>query len=102
MMRLIANTRRCGLWLAAFALLPIRSGAQTLSGEMPKVEGPLTLALAVQVGLRENLMIRAAQSDAQAAAAETRVARSLTRVQVSANTYLTYGDSANIVTTTPN
>jgi outer membrane protein len=100
-MTTVAKSGR-GWLLAALALLPIRSGAQTLSGELPKVEGPLTLAQAVQVGLRENLMIRAAQSEAQAAAAETRVARSLTRVQLSANTYLTYGDSPNIMTTTPN
>lgn len=100
-MRLTANVGRCGLWLAAFALLPIRSGAQTPSGELPKVEGPLTLAQAVQVGLRENLMIRAAQAEAQAAAAETRAARSLMRVQISANTYLTYGDSPNILTSSP-
>ncbi|HZP83285.1 MAG TPA: TolC family protein [Chthonomonadaceae bacterium] len=99
-MTTVAKSGRAWL-LAALALLPIHSEAQTLSDELPKVEGPLTLAQAVQIGLRENLMIRAAQSEAQAAAAETRAARSLTRVQVSANTYLTYGDSPNIVTTSP-
>jgi outer membrane protein TolC len=39
--------------------------------------------------------VRAAQAEAQAAAAESRVARSQTRPQVSANTYLTYGDMPN-------
>src|SRR5690349_10175654 len=100
-MRHIANIGRCGLLWVILALLPIGSEAQIPSDERPKVEGPLTLARAVQVGLRENLMIRAAQSEAQAAAAETRATRSLTRGQVSANTYLTYGDSPNILTTAP-
>ena len=81
-------------------LLAIRGGAQT-SAEIPKVTGPLTLAQAVQVGLRESLVVRAAQSEAKAAAAETRMARSMTRIQISANTYLTYGDSPANITSTP-
>ncbi len=75
--------------------------AQTLGADQPKLAGPLSVARAVQTGLRENLMLRAARADVAAAAAETRVAKSQTRPQVSANTYLSYGDFSNILNTAP-
>lgn len=75
--------------------------AQTLGADRPKLDGPLSVARAVQTGLRENLMLRAARADVSAAAAETRIARSQTRPQVSANTYLSYGDFSNILSTAP-
>src|SRR5438874_764625 len=74
---------------------------QALAVERPRITGPLTLAQAVQTGLRDNLMVRAAQSDVRGAAADTRAARSMTRPQVSANSYLTYGDASNIVGSSP-
>jgi outer membrane protein len=78
------------------------AGAQTLNADRPKVAGPLSVSQAVETGLRENLTLRAAQADVLAAAAATRAARSQTRPQVSANTYVSYGDFGNILSTAPN
>lgn len=89
-----------GLFLVLLSPFPVH--AQTLGEDRPQIRGPLTLAQAVQVGLRENLMIQAAQADVRAAAAETRIARSMTRPQISANSFLTAGDAANIFSTAPN
>jgi outer membrane protein len=96
----VRTGKRC-LFLLFLTLILGRSSAQTVPPQLPKVEGPLTLAQAIQIGLRENLMIRAVQWEAKAAAAETRATRSMTRLQISANTYLTYGDAPNIVSTAP-
>ena len=84
------------------AFAPGKGEAQTLGGDRPQQNGPITLAQAVQMGLRENLMIRAAQADVRAAGAETRIARSQTRPQVSANTTLSFGDANNILYTAGN
>ncbi len=91
-----------GAVLALCASLSVPLGAQTLDGDRPEIKGPLTLAQAVQTGLRENGMVWAAQADLRAAAAETRGARSQTRPQVSANTYLSVGDANNILSTAGN
>lgn len=88
--------------LVLVLLSPFSVHAQTLGGDRPQIRGPLTLEQAVQVGLRANLMIQAAQADVRAAAAETRIARSMTRPQISANSFLTAGDAANIFTTSAN
>ncbi len=74
---------------------------QPLPIERPSIGGPLSLEEAVQTGLRESLLLRAAEADVRVAAAETRAARSMTRSQVSATTYLTHGDSANVVGSSP-
>lgn len=87
--------------VAALALLAAPGKAQTLGDDRPPIQGALTLTQAVQTGLRENLSVRAAQAEAQVAAAEKRVARSQTRPQVSANTYFTYGDTPNIFSSAP-
>jgi outer membrane protein TolC len=86
----------------ALSAVPIRVGAQGLGADRVQIHGSLTLAQAVQTGLRENLMIRAAQSDVKAAAAVTGIVRSQRLPQLSANTYLTYGDFGNIFNATPN
>ena len=78
------------------------AGTQTLGADRPQQSGPLTLAQSVQTGLRENLMIRAANADVRAAGEDTRIARSQTRPQVSANTYLSFGDFNNILYTAGN
>lgn len=70
--------------------------AQTLGGDRPQISGPLTAAQAVQIGLRENLTVRASMADVEAAAAATRIARSQRLLQLSTSTYLTYGDYSNI------
>ena len=75
--------------------------AQTAGADRPKFEGPLSVEQAVRTGLRENLMLRAARADVSAAAAETRIARSQTRPQISANTYVAYGDFSNILSSAP-
>lgn len=99
------NRAFAALTLAAMVcvgLLASAGRAQTLGADRPKIQGPLTLMKAVETGLRENLMVRAARADVKTAAAETRVARSQTQPQVSANTYLSYGDAGNILSTSPN
>lgn len=70
---------------------------QTLGADRPQITGAVTAAQAAQIGLRENLGLRAAQSDVKAAGAETKIAKSQTYPQISANTYLAFGDSNNIL-----
>ena len=94
-------------WRAAACLVlgvsfSYRGEAQTLGTDRPEIRGPLSVEQAVQTGQRENLMARAARLDVEAAAAETRGARSQTRPQVSANTYLSFGDASNILYTAGN
>ena len=86
------------LCVALLNVLPLTNGrAQTLGADRPHIRGPVTIAQAAQIGLRENLTLRAAQSDVKAAGAETRMARSQIQPQISANTYLAFGDSSNIL-----
>lgn len=73
----------------------------TIGSERTAIKGALTLSQAVQTGLRENLMLKAARADVKAAQADTRAARSQTGVQISANTYATVGDMSAIVSTSP-
>lgn len=91
---------------AACLLITAFSGgaacAQTPGGGRVGLKGPLSLSQAVQIGLRENGSVRAAQADIRAAAAETQAVRSQTRPQVSANTYLSIGDASNILSTAGN
>ena len=96
------NAWRVAAYLALGVSFSFRGEAQTLGAGRPEIKGPLSIAQAVQTGRRENLMARAAQSDMEAAAAETRGARSQTRPQVSANTYLSFGDANNILYTAGN
>ena len=80
-------------------LLPTLAAAQSPRADRPQISGSLSLSQAVMTGVRENRMLQVAQADLRAAAAGTRSARSQTRPQASLNTYLTHGDSANIVST---
>ena len=90
------------IFVGISALLPDLVLAQkTIPIERLQITGPLTLEKAVRTGLRENLLIRAAQSDVRAASADTRAARSMTRLQISANTFLTHGDTSNILSSSP-
>ena len=84
------------------SIASMSAGAQTLGADRPQIHGALSVAQAVQTGLRENLMVRAAQADVKAAAAATRSVRSQRLPQLSATTYLTYGDFSNIFSTAPN
>ncbi|MEP6756280.1 MAG: TolC family protein [Chthonomonadales bacterium] len=61
----------------------------------------MSILRAVQTGLRESLLGQAALADVRAAEADTRVARSAIQPQVSANTYATYGNTANILGSSP-
>ncbi len=81
---------------------PASASILALGADRPQQNGPLTLAQAIQIGLRENLMIRAADADVRAAGEDTRIARSQTRPQVSANTTLSFGDYNNILYTAGN
>lgn len=87
------------LWLTIGFYPPVPAVGQTLGADRLQISGSLSVDRAVQIGLQENLMIRASQADARAMAAATGVARSQTRPQLSANTYLSYGDSPNILST---
>jgi outer membrane protein len=78
------------------------AAAQELGSDRQQIGGSLTVAQAVETSLRENLMIRASQADVRASRAGTRIARSQTQAQVSATTYLTFGDFGNIFSTAPN
>ncbi len=78
------------------------SFAQTLGSDRPAISGQLTLESAVKTGLRESLSLLSSQADVKAATAATRIARSQKLPQLSATTYLTYGDFANIYNTPPN
>ncbi len=98
------NTRQqtlaAGMFWLTIGMCPAApAGGQTLGSDRLQISGSLSVDRAVQIGLQENLMIRASRADARAMAAETGVARSQTRPQVSANTYLSYGDSPNILST---
>src|SRR5438094_834623 len=95
-------TRVCLSAVLFSASLLVNAGAQTLGADRPRIQGSLTLSQAVETGLRENLMVRAARSDWKAARAGVRIARSQTMPQISTNTYLTYGDFSNIFSTAPN
>ncbi|MCS6775659.1 MAG: TolC family protein [Chloroherpetonaceae bacterium] len=64
---------------------------QTQSAEVWQ-GGALSVQQAVAIALRDNPQAHAIRAEARAAAADIRFARSQTRPQVSANTYLTYGD----------
>ena len=99
---------RCGMiatFLALSVVWPLCGQGQTvqiLGADRLELKGLLSAAQAVQIGLRENLMARAARSDIDTAAAETRIARSQMRPQMSANTYLALGDANNILYTAGN
>jgi outer membrane protein len=82
--------------------LPKPGEAQTLDADRTQISRSLTLSQAVQVGLRENLTVRAARSDVKAAGAAARIAQSQRLPQLSTTTYLTYGDFSNIFNTAPN
>jgi outer membrane protein len=69
--------------------------------QSPAASGLISLQMAIGIGLRESPAVRAALADARAAAAEKQAARSMTLPQLSANTYLTYGDSSSIFATSP-
>ena len=103
-MRQTKNTRKAVAALTALlgAVLAAPAGAQTLGEDRLQIQGALTVAQAVQTGLHENRMLRASRADVKAAAESTKIARSQTRPQLSANSYLTYGDSSNIFSSAPN
>lgn len=64
---------------------------QTQSAEVWQSRA-VSVQQAVAIALRENPQVHASRAEARAAAADTRMARSQSRPQLSASTYLTYGD----------
>ena len=80
----------------------VNAFAQTPGADRPAISGALTLDSAVKTGLRESLALRVSQADIKSATAATRIARSQKLPQLSATTYLTYGDFANIYNASPN
>ena len=84
------------------ATASVNGFAQNLKADIPAISGALTLDQAVNTGLRESLTLKASLSDIKAASAATRIARSQKLPQLSATTYLTYGDFANIYNASPN
>jgi len=69
--------------------------------EFPRVDGSLSVQEAITVALRHSPAIHAAKFGLSGAQAATRIARSMTRPQVSVNSYLTLGSMANILGTSP-
>jgi outer membrane protein len=89
--------------VVVLVLLPVlNAGAQTLGADRLQIHGALAADKAVQIGLSQNLMVRASRANAAAAAAAARVARSQLQLQLSTTTYLTYGDFTNIFTSASN
>jgi outer membrane protein len=66
-----------------------------------KAQGLISVAEAVHIALEENPMIAASRAEAKAAGAEARSVRAMTLPQLSANTFLTAGNSSNIVSGSP-
>ncbi len=64
-------------------------------------DGALSLRGALAIAAQDNVTLKQAQADADAAAAAARSALAPTRLGLSATTYATEGDSANILTTSP-
>ena len=89
------------LLCALCLLIAGQAEAQTYPSGRPRLKGPLSLSDAVRTGLRDNLMVLAAQADRNAAAAETGMARSQLLPQLSATTFLSLADETNILTTFP-
>src|SRR6185503_3842036 len=98
----IAAGRSGLVWLALSAFATVASGQQSggsLGDDRPRISGALTVQKAVDTALRGNLEVQASQAEAEAAGQETRAARSMTRPQLSANTYLSAGSMPNILGT---
>jgi outer membrane protein len=76
--------------------------AATDGSGLPIVTGSLSLADAVSLGLADNLPLRGARADFDAAAAESRSAGAQTLPGISTTTFATAGDSSNIVGSAPN
>lgn len=101
--RFISNPFRGRVLALTMCLLggsiPALLDAQTLGADRLRIDGAISVARALQTGLANNQSIRASQADARAMGAERRATRSQTLPQISANTYLSYGDSPNILST---
>src|SRR5579871_1397004 len=82
-------------------MAPTAFSQQPPGAARPRIHGPLTVEQAVTAGLQYNLELKAAQAGVRAARAEKEAARSATRPQVSANTYLTTGDMPNVMPVSP-
>ncbi len=82
-----------GLWL-----LPGLLGGSSALAQAP---GPLSVAEAVRIALKQSPAIAAARADLRAAQAETRGARAMAGPQVSANTFVTAGDMESMVGSAP-
>jgi outer membrane protein TolC len=90
------------LWLIPLLLASGDGRAQeSLPAGRPDVSGSLTMRQAVEIGLKESLLLRAVREEAGAASAETRAARSQTRPQVYASAYLSAGDMDRILSGAP-
>jgi len=79
----------------------IQTDAQALGQDRPQISGSLSVRQAVETGLRYSLGVQAMRAEVRAAQQEARATRAMTRPQVSANTYLTTGDSSNMVMSSP-
>lgn len=78
-----------------------KTSANTLLGGRPLVSGPLTRDEAVEIALRESPVVRGAVAEVDAAAARVAAARAERRPMVSANAFLTAGNNAAILPSSP-
>ena len=76
-------------------------GLLALSLPAAHADAPLSLAQAIRIAQANNLTLKESQADAETAAAGARSASAQSRVSISATTYATTGDSANIFTSSP-
>lgn len=89
------------LWLIPLLLgSGVGRAQESLPAGRSDVSGSLTMRQAVEIGLKESLLLRAAREEAGAASVETRAARSQTRPQIYASAYLSVGDMESILTGT--
>ncbi len=87
---------------ACFALAACSAAAIVCSqGTRPKLEGPLSIAAAIQLAEQNNPSLSAARSQVQAASAGVRSARSAFAPQVSANSFATSGSYSSIISSSP-
>jgi len=98
--RRLAAGARLGLILLLLPLAVTAASAQQATPP-PPAPSPLTMEQAVAVALESNPEVRTMDAERRMAAAGARMARSMTRPQVSANGYAGTGTMENIVSTTP-
>ena len=85
--------------LVVLGVMPLSTRADVPT--LTAAKANLSLQDAVNVALANNLTVKEAQADSDAASAEARSAQAPSKLSLSTTTYATTGDSPNIFTTSP-